>query len=271
MYRSLEYIDGIGRIRPYLIGLIIFTLILILSFVPYCRAEKYSPKHLNLDITIRQQPTEKVIRQISRLSGYKIEIDKEYNDIPISLDVQGVDLNRALMEVLRSLKIDNYAILMDEDIKTAAIITFPSFDGANTTFSSPTGDKKGSAKTGHGIDAAYLEKIKQDYYNRTLSPDDILSPPSDDGSKPGMTRRELETIKENYRNRKNQMTGDTIMSPPSSDGRPGMTLAELEALKDRKKQMTGDTIVSPPSPDGKPGMTMAELEALKRKYQLSKE
>ena len=205
----------------------LLTLISVLVADSYCYAEKFSPNSQDLSLTIRHQPTEKVIRQLSRLSGYKIEIDQGYDNMPISLDIQSVDLNRALIEVLRSLRVANHAILMDEDNKTAAIIIFPSSDDAYSSLAS----NHGSGKARNGTGAVHVEQIKQDYYNRNVSPNDIVSPPSEDGRRPGITRHELETIKENYKNRKKQMPKDTVVSPPSPDGGPGATLAEVEKIK----------------------------------------
>ena len=227
MHRYFSSESGIRRNSLGVIGAILSTLILVLGTNSYCHAEKFSTNSQDLSLTIRHQPTEKVIRQLSRLSGYKIEIDQGYDNMPISLEIQSVDLNRALIEVLRSLRVANHAILMDEDNKTAAIIIFPSSDDAYSSLAS----NHSSGKARNGTGAVHVEQIKQDYYNRTVSPHDIVSPPSDDGRRPGITRHELETIKENYRNRKKQMPKDTVVIPSSIDGEPGTTLAEVERIK----------------------------------------
>ena len=164
MHRWFSYNNRTGRNYLDLIRFMLLTLILVLGADCYSYAEKYSQNRDKLTFAIRHQPTEKVILKLSQLSGYKIEIDQEYNSIPISLEMQSVDLNRALIEVLRALRITNHAILMDEANKTAAIIIFSSIDDAYTTMSSATGANDGSDKARYGMGAAHLEKIKQDYF-----------------------------------------------------------------------------------------------------------
>lgn len=91
-----------------------------------------------------------------------------------------------------------------------------------------------------------------------------VSPPSPNGE-PGMTRADLRALKTEHRRYLSNLPDDTVVSPPSGHGR-GLTLGELKRMKrEHRKSMQetdGNAIVSPSSEHG-PGINLNGLRNLK--------
>ncbi|MFC1813815.1 hypothetical protein ACFL03_14110 [Thermodesulfobacteriota bacterium] len=116
--------------------------------------------------------------------------------------------------------------------------------------------------SGKGLTRGELKALIESNKQKTLSKDDIVTPPSASGR--GLTRAELEALMEADRQR--GISADEIVTP-SAPGSPGLNRGELVALleanRQRQQNLSKDTVITPPTTNGGRGLTLGELEAIK--------
>jgi hypothetical protein len=115
---------------------------------------------------------------------------------------------------------------------------------------------------------SYSVNVKSITYNKNNNSNrgNIIDTPPSDSGKPGMTIAEIDALNKLQLEKIPENFMDT---PPSDSGEPGMTAAEIDALnKQQLEKIPENFIDTPPSDSGEPGMTAAEIDALNKQQLL---
>lgn len=101
-------------------------------------------------ITSDNEPLNEVLAEISKSTGYKIEITKGWEDKPLSVNLKKITLEKGLTEIMRIAGEPNYALIINDSMKKVEIRIF---DG-----SSPAQKKSSGIYVGTSSDFRKREK-----------------------------------------------------------------------------------------------------------------
>ena len=187
-----------------------------------------------ISYTFKNKPLKDVLKKISEATGYKVTVNKEWAELPVTANLKNLSIDESLKEVLRN---SNNVVITNEKEKYISIIIY---------------NADQPLKGEEGVNG-HIEK--------SINPSDVeVIPPEVPGEK-GITQYELDSI---LAMQKAVDPLDVEVIPPTVPGQRGITQRELNALMEREKKVDPmDIEVIPPAVPGEVGITQRELNALK--------
>lgn len=260
-YKILKQMNCMKFKEHRLFFFLFFLCLFILVSFPFFAVET-SPDEPIVTVKSTNEPLKKVLDNISRSTGYKIEVSKDWEDKLITIDIQNMTLDDSIKKILRAFGSPNTAIVEHVNQKKIkidilgkpdeAFIKKGKYDDAqlqakqaeamiNLVGKSPIKEQPSSARAVSKIDPMDIEVI----------------PPTKPGEK-GITLRELDGTKE-YREKINPLDVEVI--PPKNPGEKGITIRELKEMRTNKNEINPlDIEVIPPKNPGEKGITVRELQ-----------
>jgi predicted ribonuclease YlaK len=185
----------------FIISVVLFLIgIVTISFdtIP-CRASVKGSEPPVFSLDVKNQPLEKVLDKVSKMTGYEITVNKEVLDLPVTASFKNMSVYEGLRRILGSL---NHSVISNDKEKKISIVVVTK-DIQRKTKAASSGQKEIDPKqkfvtppssSGRGLTRGELEALLKANRQRTYSKNDIVTPPSSSGR--GLTRGELEALLE---------------------------------------------------------------------------
>ena len=220
------------RVSVFTCVLLLFCVVLLVSFPAMSFAGAKVTETVLFSLDVQDEPLGSVCEKITQVTGYRIEIDAKWKDIPVNASVKGVSLQEGLMRILSKY---NTLISVDDAAKKCEVMIF---------------GRPGSIQDIPPIPKGNVLAAK----DRVSSPNDEIIPPGE-GNRRGFTVKQIEDIMA----RGAAGGGDDAEVAPPGGGK-GLTKRDIEAMM--KLQPSPEQKVVPPGFSGKRGLTVREIEAM---------
>jgi hypothetical protein len=185
-----------------------------------------------VSITSTNEPLKNVLDEISKATGYKIEITKGWEHKPITVNIQDLPLDKSLRKVIRALGRQSNIIVTCENTRTIKIKIFDTTKGASSTTKNKNyaqlQAKQAEAVLNMEEPPTGQEQVSTDDSGSEIDPLDIEVIPPDYPGEKGITVREL---KEFESNQEKIDPLDLEVLPPDNPGEKGITARELKAME----------------------------------------
>jgi len=206
----------INFIIPVVLSLLFLAGLITISFgaIP-CQASVKGSEPPVFSLNVKDQPLGKILKKISKATGYKITVNKEWTDFPVTASLRNVTVHEGLRRILGTL---NHSIISNDKEKTISVVI----------------TEKGIQKKTKWVVSVQKE----------IDPKDMeVIPPENPGEK-GITARDL---KEMESNQEKVVPLDMEVIPPENPGEKGITARELKQNEANQKQVDPlDMEVIPP-------------------------
>jgi YesN/AraC family two-component response regulator len=181
-----------------------------------------------------------VCKQLSQKSGYKIQIDKEWEELQVTISLKDLTLQQSLTRILGSQQL-NYAIISDDNKKQISIVVREQYGASQ---------KPDQNRKMHGNDGTQTQ-------TSITTTDDIETVPPDESGKRALTEGELTKLKQTQ---KKVDPLDLEVVPPVNPGEEGVTRRQLQEIKERQDKISPHDIEAvPPDVPGETLITEGEL------------
>ena len=151
------------------------------------------PKPIVFSLDVKGESLREVFIRISKATGYKITINEEWANRPLTAKLNKVSIEEALEKVLTLIGSPSHAIVTEGKREVKIFIY-----GSNAT---SIQDKSVITLTGDGIVGLTMKELKalhakQEREAKTMAkdPNEVVIPP--EGGHPGVTRKELQALHE---------------------------------------------------------------------------
>ena len=196
----------INFIIPVVLSLLFLMGLITISFyaIP-CQASVKGSELPFFSLDVKDQPLGKVLEKVSRITGYKITVNKEGLDFPVTASLRNVSVYEGLRRILGSL---NHSIISNDKEKKISVVIVA----------------KDIQKKKKGVLSVHKEIDPLDHE---------VTPPIRPGER-GITQRELNAMQSLQ---KEIDPLDMEVTPPVRPGERGMTLRELNALESHRQKI----------------------------------
>jgi hypothetical protein len=188
------------------------TVGLVFFISPNLKAINSNSESLVFSITVENKALELVLQNISKSTGYKITVNEQWKDIPVTANFKDVNLEKGLRRLLKGF---NHALATMEDEKKISITIYGlSSEKKPITASSEVIPPIHPGEKGITQAAVEAKRMRQE---NTDPLDQEVIPPTVPG-RPGVTLREMEelrkTMEKIIEQKKISGRGDWIPVPP---------------------------------------------------------
>ena len=178
----------------------------------HLKASNSSSENVVFSITVENTALELVLQKISKFTGYKVTVNEEWKDVPVTANYRDENLEKGLRRLLKGF---NHAlVIMEEEKKIAITIYGPSSEIRPITASSEVIPPIHPGKK--GITKAEVEAKRMRQKNTDPLDQEVI-PPTVPG-KAGVTLREMEVLRKKMEKlgeqKKTTGRGDWIPVPP---------------------------------------------------------
>lgn len=175
------------------IALSFFVLVLMLfSTLPIIPANggENNSDDMVISLTANDEPLGEVLKKISLANGYEFILDNEWQNHPVTIDIEKVSLNQALKQILKDL---NHVIIYDSDQKIIIKIYGKAVSGSISSVPLPGGVSSAPLKDESSVGKAESElPASQDIEKEETSGTEET--PSDDNAVSGQQSKSRTVI-----------------------------------------------------------------------------
>jgi hypothetical protein len=189
-----------------------------------------------LSLKAENEPLKSVLARLSQASGYAITVNKEAEDLPVTINLKGLSVFDITKQLVGSLKSPGYTMRANSH-EIALTIFNTRTDGRPTV---PSEASKSKSVDQPMLNSSEIEVI----------------PPTPDGQS-AITLAEMQEAA----NRKQEVDPSTIEAIPPTNGEQGITLQSMQASASTDEQDADPytiEVIPPTEPNGK-GITLGEM------------
>ena len=113
---------------------------------------RYAP----VSIKAENKPLTQIFKELSEISGYKIQFNNQWGDVPVNLNFKNVPLDKALNRILAKL---NHAVIFNEEEKKITIFILGKADSGGPASSYSPGSSGGNYPGDSGREESGFEPM----------------------------------------------------------------------------------------------------------------